>query len=273
MTAIEPSFLVSLTSGGAAGTAVDIALFPLDTLKTRLQSHAGFWKSGGFRGIYSGVGPAALGSAPNAAVFFCTYDTVKKLGLPLLSPQHAFLVHMSAASLGELAACVVRVPVEVVKQRRQTTARHLSALTVAREAVRKDGVRGLYRGFGSTVAREIPFSVIQFSLWEAFKKELAAIKGVEHVDPGMTSLCGALAGGISAAVTTPLDVAKTRIMLSDSGNHGSLSKVLKTVYSEKGVRGLFAGIVPRVMWISIGGAVFFGIYDFTRVTVTNLGIR
>ena len=41
-----------------------MALFPLDTLKTRLQSAQGFWKAGGFRGIYSGLGSAALGSAP-----------------------------------------------------------------------------------------------------------------------------------------------------------------------------------------------------------------
>ena len=74
----EGSFLVSLVAGGLAGTAVDISLFPLDTIKTRLQSRQGFWAAGGFRRIYSGLGPAAVGSAPNAAVFFCTYDTVKR---------------------------------------------------------------------------------------------------------------------------------------------------------------------------------------------------
>ncbi|XP_059468474.1 S-adenosylmethionine mitochondrial carrier protein homolog [Neocloeon triangulifer] len=270
MSSQDPTFIVSLLSGGAAGTAVDIALFPLDTLKTRLQSQAGFWKSGGFRGIYSGVGPAALGSAPNAAVFFCTYDTIKRLGLPLVSPQYAFLVHMSAASIGELAACIARVPVEVVKQRRQTTARHLSALTVAKQAVRKEGFRGLYRGFGSTISREVPFSIIQFSLWEAMKSKLARMKGVDQVDPALTSLCGAVAGGISAGLTTPLDVAKTRIMLADSQPTGSIFGVLKQVHSEKGIQGLFAGLVPRVMWISIGGAVFFGVYEFTKVSISNL---
>lgn len=45
--------------------SVDMALFPLDTLKTRLQSQAGFWSSGGFSGIYRGIGPAFVGSAPN----------------------------------------------------------------------------------------------------------------------------------------------------------------------------------------------------------------
>lgn len=62
---ISHAWSLTYQAGGVAGTAVDIALFPLDTLKTRLQSEAGFRASGGFRGIYSGLGPAALASAPN----------------------------------------------------------------------------------------------------------------------------------------------------------------------------------------------------------------
>lgn len=57
-------FGITLQSGGAAGLAVDIALFPLDTIKTRLQSKQGFKAAGGFRGVYSGIGPVVLGSAP-----------------------------------------------------------------------------------------------------------------------------------------------------------------------------------------------------------------
>jgi len=34
------------------------------------------------------------------------------------------------------------------------------------------------------------------------------------VQPWQSAVCGAFAGGFSAAVTTPLDVAKTRIMLA-----------------------------------------------------------
>lgn len=54
-----------------AGTSVDIALFPLDTVKTRLQSAEGFFKAGGFRGIYSGLSAAAAGSAPGGEFTLC----------------------------------------------------------------------------------------------------------------------------------------------------------------------------------------------------------
>ena len=68
------SFLTALVAGGMAGTSVDVALFPIDTIKTRLQSPKGFLAAGGFRGIYQGLGAAALGSAPGAALFFSVYE-------------------------------------------------------------------------------------------------------------------------------------------------------------------------------------------------------
>jgi solute carrier family 25 S-adenosylmethionine transporter 26 len=74
----ESTFFVSLLSGGFAGTAVDVSLYPLDTIKTRLQSSQGFWKSGGFNGIYRGLSAAATGSAPSASLFFSTYEFTKK---------------------------------------------------------------------------------------------------------------------------------------------------------------------------------------------------
>ena len=43
-TPTKTSWSVALAAGGAAGTAVDVALFPLDTVKTRLQSDVGFFR-------------------------------------------------------------------------------------------------------------------------------------------------------------------------------------------------------------------------------------
>ena len=58
-----------MKAGGIAGVFVDLILFPLDTVKTRLQSPQGFRKAGGFRGIYAGVPSTAVGSFPNGK--FC----------------------------------------------------------------------------------------------------------------------------------------------------------------------------------------------------------
>jgi solute carrier family 25 S-adenosylmethionine transporter 26 len=101
----ETTFTISLLSGGVAGTTVDVALFPLDTIKTRLQSPQGFIKAGGFKGIYKGLSAAAAGSAPGASLFFATYEMAKQrlnanFGESIPQP----VVHMTAAAMGEVVS-------------------------------------------------------------------------------------------------------------------------------------------------------------------------
>jgi solute carrier family 25 S-adenosylmethionine transporter 26 len=250
-------FSMALIAGGCAGTSVDVALFPIDTIKTRCQTKEGFFASGGFRGVYRGLAAAAAGSAPGAALFFSTYETVKPLLQSHVLGDNPVAVQGAAASSGEVVACLVRVPTEVVKQRMQ--AGQFSSLREAATTIlKKDGALGFYRGYFTTVAREIPFSLIQFPLWERMKKELSAWQGRPY-SPWQGALCGSLAGGFSAAVTTPLDVAKTRQMLGQSS--GGLVKTLGGLYAEGGIPSLFSGVAPRTFWISLGGFVFFGAYE------------
>jgi solute carrier family 25 (mitochondrial S-adenosylmethionine transporter), member 26 len=125
------------------------------------------------------------------------------------------ITHMMAASAGELAACIIRVPTEVVKQRAQAMAEHssLSAFKSILAAKHESVFRGLYRGFGITIMREIPFTMIQFPLYEAMKRWQAKRTNRTKVNPFEAAVSGCIAGGVGAAFTTPLDVIKTRIML------------------------------------------------------------
>lgn len=266
MTYIEPNMATALLAGGIAGTSVDVALFPLDTIKTRLQSEAGFRASGGFRGIYSGLGPAAFGSAPSAALFFCTYESVKKVLGVHLPDHYQTAVHMVAAASGEVVSCGIRVPVELVKQRRQAQL-FQSSIKAFQVILKNEGFKGLFRGYFSTLGREIPFSLIQFPLWELLKGWWSKRQG-HYVDSWQASLCGGFAGGVSAALTTPLDVAKTRIMLADHRDKlakGSINSAIRVVYDQRGLQGLFTGIIPRTLWISVGGGIFLGVYEKAKV--------
>ncbi|XP_072383081.1 mitochondrial S-adenosylmethionine carrier protein isoform X1 [Diabrotica undecimpunctata] len=264
-------YLASFVGGGVAGLFVDMVLFPLDTLKTRLQAQQGFTKAGGFKGIYKGIGPQAIGSAPQAALFFLTYETIKHYSEGIVPSYAAPAVHMFGGGVAEVAACLVRVPMEVVKQRRQTQSGNKPSLKIALSAYKHEGLRGLYRGFGSTILREIPFSVIQFPILEYLKKTYRKnFKNNIPLESWEVAVCGSIAGGFSAAVTTPLDVAKTRIMLADRkqvrAGEMTVANTLKQIYRTDGVKGLFSGFVPRVTWITLGGCIFFGSYDFAKGT-------
>lgn len=249
-------FTMALLAGGCAGTSVDVALFPIDTIKTRCQAAEGFFKAGGFKGIYRGLGVAAIGSAPGAALFFSTYETAKPIAASNLGDRPV-AVQGSAASCGEIMACLVRVPTEVVKQRMQA-GQYQSLMEGAQTIMKTEGISGFYRGYLTTVSREIPFALIQFPLWERMKKELGDWQG-RKASPWQGACCGSVAGAFSAAVTTPLDVAKTRQMLGQSS--AGMVGTIANVYKEGGVNAIFAGVAPRTFWIGLGGFVFFGAYE------------
>jgi solute carrier family 25 S-adenosylmethionine transporter 26 len=213
-----------------------------------------------------------VGSAPGAALFFVTYEGVKKQFDDPTGKSTSASAHMLAATLGEIAACAVRVPTEVVKQRAQAKQHPSSRAALASIlAQRKShGVARmwaeLYRGWGVTVMREVPFTVIQFPLWEKMKVwslDRRLGKGVgrpSDVTAAESAIFGSLSGGFAAAVTTPLDVLKTRLMLATKRE--SAVSITSRIWKEEGPKAFFSGLGPRTMWISIGGAVFLGSYQW-----------
>ena len=148
---------------------------------------------------------------------------------------------MLSAAIGEVFACIIRVPTEVIKQRLQV-GMHKNVRNVVQDILKSDGKIGFYNGFGATIMREIPFSFIQFPLYELlkssivvyskrdvaayeaaacikhFRKEKYLLKKSIQLDICNCNVIfmvvgGSITGAIAAALTTPLDVIKTRLML------------------------------------------------------------
>ena len=259
--------IVACAAGAVAGLSADLILFPLDTIKTRLQAGPGqFRASGGFTKLYAGIGPAAIFSIPSASLFFCVYETTRTI----LPDSH--MTNSFAASIGETIACGIRVPVEVVKQRSQADPSR-SSLSHLKQTIRSEGYRGLYRGYGTMIMREIPFSFIQFPVWEYLKQVAIDRKGGTSCDGIEAMACGAAAGAVAAFATNPLDVCKTRVMLAQKDSQmsaGSILFALRSIYNESGVKGLFAGSSARVLWIGIGGAVFLGGYEISAQFIESI---
>lgn len=84
------SLLAVMTAGGAAGVAMWIPVFPVDTLKSRLQSTEGstisgtfktLWAQGGYRAFFPGFAPAMARAVPaNAATFLGVELAMKAMG-------------------------------------------------------------------------------------------------------------------------------------------------------------------------------------------------
>lgn len=288
----EYPFLMELIAGAACGLAVDSFLFPIDTCKTRLQSKNGFWKAGGFSDIYNGILPVIAASMPIAATFFCVYYIVNE-NIPLLweevtgsplAPKTeemkfvcGFLKNSIAASLGEMCAGLIRTPIEIVKQKRQVSAVQYRAIDILMHAYKSEGlINGIYRGYGITIMRDIPFSMIQYPLWE-FLKAIAQLLMKREPSVFLAACFGSVAGAVASAITTPLDVAKTRIQLADqepcheyNNENRNPFRIWRSLYKTKGISGVFSGFVPRVMWTTIGGFIWFGTYSLVIYLLKRL---
>uniref|UniRef100_A0A2K5Q4F1 Mitochondrial S-adenosylmethionine carrier protein n=1 Tax=Cebus imitator TaxID=2715852 RepID=A0A2K5Q4F1_CEBIM len=91
----------------------------------------------------------------------------------------------------------------------------------------------------------IPFSLVQFPLWESLKA-LWSWRQDHVVDSWQSAVCGAFAGGFAAAVTTPLDVAKTRIMLAKAGSSTASGNVLSALHRVWRSQGLAGDHLPGI---------------------------
>lgn len=297
-------------AGAFAGLGVNLVVFPLDTVKTRLQSSSyrqtycsatGPTNRALWRGLYGGVGPVVLVAVPSSGIFFTTYESMKfVLGEGVL-PQPA--VHALSSSIAQLANCAIVTPVEVLKQNAQmltvsgNSEKRISSPTMQVIQQMKRHPTRLWRGYTALVARDLPFTALQFPVYENLKKRLLAWssrnrKGGKPVtgvfERGLISAISAgVAGSAAAWVTTPLDVVKTRMMLEagatnlpgatrgsaqkDDGSHSrpktrrSGFQIAKEVCRTQGIPSLFRGGLIRAGLTLFGNGLFMGCYEGAKL--------
>ena len=257
----RPSFAVAVLAGGFASATVDVTIFPLDSLKTRLQAPQGFQRAGGMTGLFRGVAAAAIGAVPGGAVFFGAYEYTRHVAQDGSASPH-WTTDAVAATVAATASCLVRNPAVVVTQRMQVG--QYSTLPAAVASMwRAEGAMGFYAGLQVSVLRELPFAFIQFPLYESLKRLLRGSQ--QHdISASQGAVCGSISGAVAAAATTPLDLMKTRVMLGGPAVDGSALGVLGAmarVRREEGALALFRGLGPRVGWMTLGGYIFFGAYE------------
>lgn len=163
--------------------------------------------------------------------------------------------------LREAVACIVYVPVDVIKERLQVQdgrgdTRYKGGADALVKIWRTEGLSGCYRGYGATLMSFGPFSALYFVLYERFKS--VSIQLSESQNLSMPFLIGssASAGALASFLTSPLDLAKLRLQVqrgeSISGSatatrYNGIADCLQQVYRHGGVRGLFRGAGARVL--------------------------
>ncbi|KXS19561.1 mitochondrial carrier [Gonapodya prolifera JEL478] len=225
-----------IAAGGFSGTLADSTMHALDTVKTRFQGQTHLEKpkyfsmghtfetivkEEGIRGLSSGLTAAALGSFGTTSLYFGVYELTKRVWVDNWgwNPSLGYFV---AGGLGDFVSSIVYVPSEVLKTRFQLQGRYSNPHSISqfnyqnypdaiRSIYRNAGFSGLYRGYWATIARDIPFSALQFTVYENLQQVFTGLFAVrdskwQFVQDAVT---GMLAGGTAGFLTTPLDYVKT----------------------------------------------------------------
>lgn len=200
----------------------------LDTVKTRQQGAPTaikyattpkayttiFMEEGLFRGLYSGVTPAFMGSLPGTVIFFGTYEYSKRYLIDSGCPDS--LAYLAGGFIGDLFASFVYVPSEVLKTRLQLQGRYNNpyfksgynyrgTLDAGKTIVRVEGPAALFYGYKATIMRDLPFSALQFAFYEQFRKWAKRYCGPgKDIGLGFEIGTGAMAGGLAGVITCPL---------------------------------------------------------------------
>ncbi|KAF3209003.1 hypothetical protein TWF679_007523 [Orbilia oligospora] len=275
-------------AGATAAFAIDLIIYPLDTVKTRIQASSE-WTAGRralFKGAYQGVGSIILATLPSSAAFFLTYNfLVKNLSstlLPSNNPHSKALqpaIHALSSAVAEGASCAILTPAEVIKQNAQVISPKSRdttslSLTVFKTLLREP--KGLFRGYTALVSRNLPFTAMQFPLYEEIRRKIYKHKEIAHpslIQVGViTAISAGSAGSFAAAITTPLDVIKTRMMLlKDGGKSGSagIFETAKLIVRTESPKAIWKGGLLRAVWTFLGSGLYLGTFESSKIYLSR----
>jgi solute carrier family 25 iron transporter 28/37 len=282
------SMAVNLTAGALAGIFEHTVTFPLDSIKTRLQSvhndSASSAQTAGRLGrdsirsilgreglgrLWRGVWSVVIGAGPAHAVYFASYERCKQaLGADVSLDVLRFgAAGMVATTLSD----AVMTPFDVVKQRLQLN-QHSSVWKCLRALIRQEGWRSLYISYPTTLLLNIPFHGLHFPVYELVQRSL---NPENRYAPAVHCVAGGIAGGTAAALTTPIDSIKT--LLQTRGmlpapmalRVSGIASAAAFIARERGLRGFWAGVSPRVLSHVPATAACWTIYEYFKMFLSS----
>ncbi|XP_053944102.1 probable mitochondrial glutathione transporter SLC25A39 isoform X6 [Cuculus canorus] len=233
----------------------------------------------GIRSLWSGLPPTLVMAVPATVIYFTTYDQLRDY-LHAQTGSQGPHIALLAGALARLGAVTVISPLELIRtkmQSRQLSYRELGLCI--RSAVAQDGWLSLWRGWGPTVLRDVPFSALYWFNYELVRQWLCGWAQLEEASFMISFTSGAISGMVAAVLTLPFDVVKTQrqIELGDSEVHpvttskpSSTWLLMQRIRAESGTRGLFAGFLPRVIKVAPACAIMISTYEFGKTFFQKL---
>ncbi|KAJ9168175.1 hypothetical protein P3X46_019734 [Hevea brasiliensis] len=310
--------------GAALFSGVSAGLYPVVVLKTRQQVSPtqissvklsfSIMRHEGVRGFYRGFGTSLMGTIPARALYMAALEVTKSsvgtatVRLGFSDTQATAIANAAAGLSSAMAAQVVWTPIDVVSQRLMVQGCNSSNSKISknmipswdscvyrngidafRKILRADGPSGLYRGFGISILTYAPsnavwwasYSVAHRLIWGGIacstnKKEESSVNGRgfgyrpdSKAMVAVQGLCAAMASGVSAMITMPLDTIKTRMQVLDGEQNGirqplTVIQTVKNLVKEGGFAACYRGLGPRWVSMSMSATTMITTYEFLK---------
>lgn len=279
--------------GFGLGVAESLLFYPLDTLKTNLQADGGhklvlsplqaarslMQSSGGLKALYRGFWVSNIGTAPSTILYLSVYNELKKKGTAWLSEEEkkddlAVVVPLVSGACADLCSLVVYTPVDVMithMQRGHNMATYKgNVVQVAKGIYINEGWKGFFRGFTASALTYTPTSALWWPSYEVSKRLMAKFFFGDTRDlesggglAGVIVASGIVAGVVAYALTNPMDLVRTRLVLRQQCyGHTNPLRVMAAVARHEGLRALSKGVVPRVLSAAPASALGSFTYEF-----------
>lgn len=263
-----------MIAGSTAGVTEHIFMYPVDTIKTRMQAAVRpgvpvyssvldavqtITRTEGVMRLYRGIPAILLAAIPSHAVYFATYEFCKeKFGAN--AKGHTPMRTAAAGACAVSAHDAIITPLDVVKQRLQVfNSRYTGIQHCVNDIMKQEGLSAFYISYPTTVLMNIPFMSVHFACYESFKLVFSDEHG--HHGPVQEMFAGGLAGAAGGFVSTPFDVVKTRIQTKETkGNVGPIT-VCKEIMKEEGIMGFSRGMQARVLYFIPSAAICWTTYE------------
>jgi solute carrier family 25 (mitochondrial iron transporter), member 28/37 len=241
------TFITHMIAGSFAGLAEHVSMFPMDTIKTHLQCERcgsmnpsktlqcakGIVDKEGLLRLWRGVTATFAGCIPAHAAYFSIFETMKRF-TGADGNGHFPLEAALCGAGATLAHDLFMTPFDTVKQRMQL-GYYESVIHCTSSVIKTEGLRALYISLPATLLMNIPYGMIMVATNESCKTMLNPRGDYSFVS---SMVSGSIAGGVAAALTTPLDIVKTRLQTNNlvptmpftsSGGLGGITRTRRIV--------------------------------------------
>jgi solute carrier family 25 phosphate transporter 3 len=258
-------------AGALCCTITHGAMTPIDVVKTRIQIDPALARNSmftagrkivaaeGARGLLTGFGPTAVGYLIQGGAKFAGYEFWKRqLVLAAGSQEEAIkyrtAIYLTGATIAEIFADVLLTPLEATRIRLVSNPKYATGLVSGfTKLAMEGGLREMYAGFLPIVLKQVPYAIGQFTVNELCH-ELAFRAMTEEQKKNMSGTTkwsislgsGIIAGFAAAILSQPADTLLSQIN-KGHGPKGTMMYRLRVLGQQAGLRGLFAGLGPRMV--------------------------